>query len=74
MDRFVGRSALIIVVSMLANHAAYALPIPSPVVIDFETEDDFSTPLVNGQSIYSTARPNNAAPAIPFASDTVFEF
>jgi hypothetical protein len=74
MDRFVGRAGLLIVASMLASHSAYALPIPSPVVIDFETEDDFTTPLVNGQSIYSTARPNNATPAIPFASDTVLEF
>ena len=62
------------VATVCAHPTAQALPIPSPVVIDFETEDDFVTPLVNGQSVYSTARPNNVSPNIPFASDTVLEF
>src|SRR3954447_24983384 len=42
--------------------------------IDFETDDDFVTPLVHGQSIYSTARPNHANPAVPFSTDTRLEF
>jgi hypothetical protein len=42
--------------------------------IDFETEDDFVTPLVHGQAIYSTARPNSVDPAVSYAGDTVLEF
>jgi hypothetical protein len=42
--------------------------------IDFETEDDFVTPLVHGQAIYSTGRPNVVDPAVPYGSDTVLEF
>jgi hypothetical protein len=52
----------------------YGLPI-STYTIDFETEDDFVTPLVDGQSIYSTPRPDRAAsPAIAYSNDTVLEF
>jgi hypothetical protein len=42
--------------------------------ISFETEDDFLTPLVNGQSVYSSARPDNANPSVPFSTDTRLEF
>jgi hypothetical protein len=52
----------------------YGLPI-STFTIDFETEDDFVTPLVDGQSVYSTPRPDRAAsPAIAYSNDTVLEF
>lgn len=74
MSRFSLRMETIFGLAMLAASSAHALPIPSPVVIDFETEDDFSTPLVNGQSIYSTPRANNVSPNIPFAGDAVLEF
>jgi hypothetical protein len=42
--------------------------------IDFEVEDDFATPLVHGQSVYSTARPNNVNPAVPFSTDSKLEY
>jgi hypothetical protein len=42
--------------------------------IDFETEDDFATPLVQGQSVYSSPRPNNVNPAVPFSTDSHLEF
>jgi hypothetical protein len=42
--------------------------------IDFETEDDFTTPLIHGQSVYSTARLNNTNPSVPFSSDSHLEF
>jgi hypothetical protein len=42
--------------------------------IDFETEDDFVTPLVHGQAIYSTARPDRAVPDVDYSTDTVLEF
>jgi hypothetical protein len=57
----------------VAIGSAHALPV-SMYSIDFEMEDDFVTPLVHGQSIYSTARPDNISPNIPFSSDTVLEF
>jgi hypothetical protein len=44
------------------------------VTIDFETEDDFTTALVDGQSVYSTPRPNRTNPSIPFSNDAVLEF
>lgn len=54
--------------------AALALPM-SAVTIDFETEDDFTTPLVHGQSVYSTARPDRpSGPAVAYSQDTVLEF
>jgi hypothetical protein len=57
-----------------AATAAYALPI-STVTIDFETEDDMVTPLVDGQSVYSTPRPDRpASPAIAYSNDTALEF
>jgi hypothetical protein len=57
-----------------AADAALALPMTA-YTIDFETEDDFVTPLVDGQSVYSTARPDRAAsPAVAYSSDTVLEF
>jgi hypothetical protein len=59
---------------VMAVGSVQALPISSTVVIDFETEDDFVTPLMHGQSVYSTPRPNNPSPSVPFASDTVLEF
>lgn len=72
--RRVWRAAVLAALMAWSHQAAQALPMASPVVIDFETEDDFVTPLVHGQSIYSTARLNNASPNVPFASDTVLEF
>ncbi len=74
IDRSVWRAGLLAAVLAWSHQAALALPMASPIVIDFETEDDFVTPLIHGQSIYSTARPNNASPSVPFASDTVLEF
>ncbi len=52
---------------------AYGAPIQL-YTIDFETEDDFSTPLIHGQSVYSTPRASNVNPSVPFASDTRLEF
>jgi len=57
------------VVAAVANSAYGQI-----ATINFETEDDFLTPLVHGQSVYSTPRPNHANPFVPFASDTVLEF
>lgn len=68
------RTASALALVLLAAPLGWALPIPSTVVLDFETEDDFVTPLVNGQALYSTPRPNNVGPNIPFASDAVLEF
>src|SRR5436190_10711284 len=42
--------------------------------INFETDDDFVTPLVHGESIYSTPRSNHVNPAVPFSTDTRLEF
>lgn len=42
------------------------------VTLDFETEDDFLTPLVNGQSISSFARPDFKG--VPFSTDGALEF
>lgn len=46
--------------------------IAQAVTLDFETEDDFLTPLVNGQSISSFVRPDFKG--VPFSTDTVLEF
>jgi hypothetical protein len=56
------------VVSGVMTHAAQIYN------IDFETEDDFVTPLHHGQSVYSTPRPSSVAPFVPFAADTHLEF
>ena len=42
--------------------------------LDFETEDDFATPLVHGQSISSFPRANRVNPFVPFTADTHLEF
>ena len=42
--------------------------------INFETDDDFVTPLVHGESIYSSPRSNSVNPAVPFSTDTRLEF
>ena len=42
--------------------------------VNFETEDDFATPLVQGQSVYSSPRPDNVNPSVAFSTDTHLEF
>jgi hypothetical protein len=42
--------------------------------LNFETDDDFVTPLVHGQSVYSTPRSNHVNPGVPFSTDTRIEF
>jgi hypothetical protein len=42
--------------------------------INFETDDDFVTPLVHGESIYSTPRVNHTNPGVAFSTDTRLEF
>ncbi|HEX2474657.1 MAG TPA: hypothetical protein VHK01_07925 [Lacipirellulaceae bacterium] len=67
------RTAILFVAAivLLSNAAIDAAPI---FTIDFETEDDFATSLVHGQSISTSPRPNRTAPFVPFAADTRLEF
>jgi hypothetical protein len=68
------RALCALILSWAAADAALAVSMTT-YTIDFETEDDFVTPLVDGQSIYSTPRPNRAAsPAVAYSNDTVLEF
>jgi len=60
--------------SCLLALAASSAHAQGTITINFETEDDFVTPLVHGQSVYSTPRANNGNPFVPFATDTVLEF
>jgi hypothetical protein len=64
------RFLFVLSIAALAAGSAQALD----VIIDFETEDDLVTPLIHGQSIYSTARPNHTNPFVPFSNDTHLEF
>jgi hypothetical protein len=69
----IGRSSwfyLVLFSAALAAGSAQALD----VTIDFETEDDLVTPLIHGQSVYSTPRPNHTNPFVPFSNDTHLEF
>ena len=67
------RTAILLVaaVGLLSNAAIDAAPIFN---IGFETEDDFATTLVHGQSISSFPRPNRTAPFVPFSADSRLEF
>ena len=64
---FLGVAGVMFVYSSLSNAAQM-------YNINFETDDDFVTPLVHGESIYSSPRSNNANPAVPFSTDTRLEF
>src|SRR6478736_3434462 len=64
---FLGVAGVMFVCSSLSNAAQI-------YNLNFETDDDFVTPLVHGQSLYSTPRPNNVNPAVPFSTDTRLEF
>lgn len=55
----------------LTGDAAQGGPV---FTLDFETEDDFTTPLVHGQSISSFPRANRFNPFVPFTADTRLEF
>jgi hypothetical protein len=69
----IGRTAwfsFALVSAALAAGSAQALD----VTVDFETEDDLVTPLIHGQSVYSTPRPNHTNPFVPFSNDTHLEF
>jgi hypothetical protein len=67
------RTAILLVaaVGLLGNAAIDAAPM---MTLDFETEDDFASTLVHGQSISSIARPNRTAPFVPFSADSRLEF
>jgi hypothetical protein len=71
MKRQLTAILLVTAIGLLSNAAIDAAPI---LTIDFETEDDFATSLVDGQSISSFPRPNRTAPFVPFAADTHLEF
>ncbi|HEX6962530.1 MAG TPA: hypothetical protein VF175_11730 [Lacipirellula sp.] len=74
MWRSLGRVCALGAAWVLSAGPALALPM-SAVTIDFETEDDFVTPLVHGQSVYSTARPDRpSGPAVAYSQDDVLEF
>src|SRR6476659_4520784 len=64
---FLGVAGVMFVCSSLSNAAQM-------YNINFETDDDFVTPLVHGESIYSTPRSNHVNPAVPFSTDTPLEF
>jgi hypothetical protein len=68
----IGRAHWLIVVAGLTLMASSAQAVN--FLIDFETEDDFLTPLIHGQSVYSTPRPNHTNPFVPFSTDTHLEF
>ncbi len=67
------RTAILLVaaIALFSNAATDAAPI---FTIGFETEDDFATTLVHGQSISSFPRSNRTAPFVPFSADTHLEF
>jgi hypothetical protein len=62
---------LVLAVGLLSNAAIDAAPM---FTLDFETEDDFATSLVHGQSVSSIPRPNRTAPFVPFSADSRLEF
>ncbi len=69
MHRILMRSSLALTCSAVTLIGAAGA---QAVTLDFETEDDFLTTLVNGQSISSTARADRDG--VPFSTDTVLEF
>jgi hypothetical protein len=62
---------LLVGVGLSMGSSAKAAPV---FTLDFETEDDFATPLTHGQSISSHARSNHTNPFVPFSDDSVMEF
>lgn len=71
MNRHRTAILLFAAVGFFTSAATNAAPI---LTIDFETEDDFATTLVHGQSVSSLPRANRTAPFVPFSADTHLEF
>jgi hypothetical protein len=71
MNRILGWLLPIVGGILICGSYGNAAPIYN---INFETEDDSATPLVHGQSVYSSPRPNNVNPAVLFSTDTHLEF
>ena len=71
MNRKRSLSLVIVFVALLHWKSVEGAPI---FTLDFETEDDFATTLIHGQSLSSFPRPNRSAPFVPFSADTHLEF